>query len=353
MDILFANNAKTLLDGTLAIDETSTLVDDASLFPAPTGSQFFYATIQNPSDDTDYEIVKCTAVSGNTVTIERAQESTVAQEWSDGSLFELRLTNGGIEALKSHESDHIQGGSAEIDGDQLDIDFSPFYYAPNTSPGEVTHLDHLSAHLSGIDVLLAPASLSARGTIELATHDEAKAGSETGMAITPSTLAGAMKQQSWMQADGYYIGSDTFRARDADGLRLEDDGGNGITIADGGAVSLDKSGQFPYMPILSKTADYNVTTSDFGKSIRFAHASTTGTMTLPSVGPTEDGARLTFIKTGNGRLVLGASDSDAIYDSTAGGTIYSDSYYATITIEYIHAETAWVIISAVGVWTTT
>jgi hypothetical protein len=189
--------------------------------------------------------------------------------------------------------------------------------------------------------------------MELATSTEAKAGSDTARAITPSTLTAVLKQQSWMQENGYYIGSDTFRARDADGLRLEDDGGNGITIADGGAVSLDKSGQFPYMPILSKTADYNVTTSDFGKSIRFAHASTTGTMMLPSVGPTEDGARLTFIKTGNGRLVLGASDSDAIYDSTAGGTIYSDSYYATITIEYIHAETAWVIISAVGVWTTT
>jgi hypothetical protein len=76
-------------------------------------------------------------------------------------------------------------------------------------------------------------------------------------------------------------------------------------------------------------------------------------MTLPSVGPTEDGARVTFVKAGAARLILGVSDTDCIHDSTAGATIYTDSDYATITLEYVHSITRWVIISAAGSWTTT
>ena len=125
------------------------------------------------------------------------------------------------------------------------------------------------------------------------------------------------------------------------------DGSGNMTIAPVGGVNITK------MSVLSKTADYNVTTSDFGKSIRFSHASTTGTMTLPSVAAPHDGARLTFIKTGVARLVIDAADSDLIYDSSAGGTIYADSAYASITLEYVDGITAWVIISAVGIWTTT
>ena len=59
------------------------------------------------------------------------------------------------------------------------------------------------------------------------------------MAITPSSLTAVLKQQSWMQEDGYYIGTDKIRARDGDGLDLEDDSGNGIHVADGGAVTVD------------------------------------------------------------------------------------------------------------------
>jgi hypothetical protein len=54
-------------------------------------------------------------------------------------------------ATTSHASTHITGGSDEIDGDQLDIDFTPTNYTPDISPAEVTNLDHLSAHLQGIN----------------------------------------------------------------------------------------------------------------------------------------------------------------------------------------------------------
>lgn len=50
-----------------------------------------------------------------------------------------------------HASTHIRGGSDEIDGDQLDIDFTPTYYTPDTTPAEASNVDHLTAHLAGID----------------------------------------------------------------------------------------------------------------------------------------------------------------------------------------------------------
>jgi len=45
----------------------------------------------------------------------------------------------------------ITGGAAEVDGDQIDIDLTPSNYTPDTSPAEVTDVDHLGAHLAGID----------------------------------------------------------------------------------------------------------------------------------------------------------------------------------------------------------
>lgn len=54
-------------------------------------------------------------------------------------------------AVVDHASSHISGGTGEIDGDQLDIDWNPSNYIPTTNPAEVSSVDHLTAHLAGID----------------------------------------------------------------------------------------------------------------------------------------------------------------------------------------------------------
>ena len=77
------------------------------------------------------------------------------------------------------------------------------------------------------------------------------------------------------------------------------------------------------------------------------------TFAFPSVAATEDGCRITFVKQGAGKMTIDAADIDLIHDSSAGGTIYSTSDYATLTLEYVHGMIRWVIISAVGTWTTT
>jgi hypothetical protein len=52
-------------------------------------------------------------------------------------------------------ADLISGGAAEIDGDKLDIDYSPSNYTPDTTPAVVDNASELSAHLAGIDNALA------------------------------------------------------------------------------------------------------------------------------------------------------------------------------------------------------
>lgn len=72
----------------------------------------------------------------------------------------------------SHASTHITGAGDEIDGDQLDIDFTPSNYTPDVTPSEVTSVDHLSAHLAGIDTaLVGGGSVAGAGTPQHSNND--------------------------------------------------------------------------------------------------------------------------------------------------------------------------------------
>lgn len=65
-----------------------------------------------------------------------------------------------LKADIAHQASHIQGGAAEIDGDQIDIDFTPSTYTPSTTPAEVSDVDHLSAHFAGIDDFLGSITIT-------------------------------------------------------------------------------------------------------------------------------------------------------------------------------------------------
>lgn len=56
-----------------------------------------------------------------------------------------------------HDASHIRAGSDEVDGDKLDIDYTPTNYTPDATPPECDHVDHLTAHLKGIDTAVGAA----------------------------------------------------------------------------------------------------------------------------------------------------------------------------------------------------
>lgn len=104
-----------------------------------------------------------------------------------------------------------------------------------------------------------------------------------------------------------------------------------------------------------KTTDYTITTSNLGDSFRM-NAAVAKIFTLPSMGATEDGERITLSKIGAGKVTIQCVDTDTIADSSATGTLYCDVAGETssnVTLEYVHTNTNWMAISGFGTWVST
>jgi microcystin-dependent protein len=99
MGVKLSNNASSRLSGSITNSATSLAVEDASAFPALSPGEWFPATIVDSL--ANREIVKVTARSGATFTIERAQEGTAARAFNAGSRVDLRATSAALGALVS------------------------------------------------------------------------------------------------------------------------------------------------------------------------------------------------------------------------------------------------------------
>jgi len=70
--------------------------------------------------------------------------------------IEAKLGIDGSADTSSHDYKlaHLDNGSV-LDGDVIDIDWNPSHYTPNSAPAEASDVDDLTAHLYGIDQVLA------------------------------------------------------------------------------------------------------------------------------------------------------------------------------------------------------
>lgn len=98
MRFLFANNASTVLDGAILAADTSIDVINAAVFPSPAAGFTVRATIVRASDNA-VEIIDISAISLNTLTINRAREGTTALDFADGDVIEMRVTAGMLDAF--------------------------------------------------------------------------------------------------------------------------------------------------------------------------------------------------------------------------------------------------------------
>jgi hypothetical protein len=74
----------------------------------------------------------------------------------------------GLSAVQTLTNKTIDPSLNTIDGDKLDIDFTPSNYTPDASPAEASDVDDLAAHLKGIDT-----ALTSSGDMSTATYDPA------------------------------------------------------------------------------------------------------------------------------------------------------------------------------------
>jgi len=94
VSFIFANNVQTTLASAASSTSTTlTLASSANLPTLATG-QMMPITLNDVATGTIYEICYVTAISGPTLTVERAQEGTAAQNWSVGDYAFSAMTAG-------------------------------------------------------------------------------------------------------------------------------------------------------------------------------------------------------------------------------------------------------------------
>lgn len=184
MSVLFSNNASTTLSAGVGDSATSITVADGSVFPAISGSDYVYLTLEVDSDPTLREIVKCTARSGNTLTITRAQDGTSARTFSNADKCELRLTAAGLNDVATQadtdttysvqdgelsqnnftDADHtkLDGIEASATADQTAAEIRTLVESASDS-NVFTDADHTKLNNAGTQSVVTTAPTSASG----------------------------------------------------------------------------------------------------------------------------------------------------------------------------------------------
>ncbi len=91
MPALFKNNATATIASSLTTSDTTVVLSAGlgSLFPLPSGGSYFYGTLFDNLGN--YEIIKCTARTTDTLTVVRGQDGTNPVTFAAGDGFALRL----------------------------------------------------------------------------------------------------------------------------------------------------------------------------------------------------------------------------------------------------------------------
>lgn len=179
--LLFANNAGSTLAG--AITNVSTTLNLASgggsLFPNPSAGQSFLVTAVDASTGLLREIMSCTARSGDTLTVVRAQEGTTALNWNPGDLIQNLVTAGTLAQM-------LQQGQAPA---------SIVYYGTDT--GGVNTLVSTVAPALGslVDGVISAVAVLHANTIAGVTFNNSGTGAlnvkrSDGTALLPGDLQG-------------------------------------------------------------------------------------------------------------------------------------------------------------------
>lgn len=103
MSIKFANDCHTTLTSSVSSSATTISVLSVDSFPTLASGDFMYVNLTNLSL-TSTEIVKVTAISGTTLTIERGQDGTTAAGFAAGDTVEARLTAGILDYLRTNST---------------------------------------------------------------------------------------------------------------------------------------------------------------------------------------------------------------------------------------------------------
>jgi hypothetical protein len=99
--LLFANQAQTATAAPVLASDTQIQVayGTGSIFPQPTAGQAVTITLVSATNPLITEIVSCTNITGDVLTVIRAQEGTIAMAWAFGTFVTNLMTAGTANAF--------------------------------------------------------------------------------------------------------------------------------------------------------------------------------------------------------------------------------------------------------------
>jgi hypothetical protein len=158
---LFANRANSTLAGAITnVALTANLASGSGvLFPAPGANQFFCMTFSDAATGLLNEIVHVTNVTGDTITMIRAQEGTTAQAWSAGDFASNLFTAGNAEFFAQPGQLQQQAGNAATDTGSANAMVATLSTVP----------DSLAA-LTGADLKITKSGTANTGAVTLAVN---------------------------------------------------------------------------------------------------------------------------------------------------------------------------------------
>lgn len=112
MAIKFTNNASSTLATSISASDTALTLTSGggALFPSLGAGDYFYATLADSSNN--LEIIKCTARSGNNLTVVRGQDGTTGRAYIAGDKIELRPVAADFADIVTSIEDHIADPTA-------------------------------------------------------------------------------------------------------------------------------------------------------------------------------------------------------------------------------------------------
>lgn len=90
--LIFKNNFEVALAQPTTTSDTTITIRSGSDFPTLGANERVVATIVDAATGLQFEIVTVTAVVGNVLTVQRAQEGTAARAWATGDMLSIRTT---------------------------------------------------------------------------------------------------------------------------------------------------------------------------------------------------------------------------------------------------------------------
>ena len=160
--------------------------------------------IMDANDEIDGDKLDIDLIPSNYTPIESLESDDVSHLASHLAGIDAKFGESATPA--DHAPSHITSGTDEIDGDKLDIDWTPVNYTP-TVTAQSDNVDHLSSHLSGIDILLGNIQTDSLDFSAGIASDHSAIGITDSVTVDTNTVGfgGALK----LSSDGHFDDADS------------------------------------------------------------------------------------------------------------------------------------------------